>query len=487
MRNPADHFARIWPIVGADLTDKRVALIGWPHGEVLVDYLAASGVRRWQWINIPSDSEARLRGELAARHGAALSPDAANCFSPTWGFQLDRTCPDLVIIAKSGSEARIVAQAAIQAQVPLLWVQPPTTCHPCRLITFFPGDVPSLLDSAPVETTAGDDISFWRWQTAIPLCAGLARAMLLRETPYARQDLADLWASGVRVANLAGPGDPFEVVWSASIESLVEEPVFTTPPAQRGRLLIAGLGSLGSVAAVHLIDHAAGFVIADPDRVDVYNPVRQAYPVAAIGRPKAAALRDQLLVLGADEVVALPQALTDERQIETIIAKYRITAALVVTGTAADFAIARALRHGDIPHVGGRCYPRARYWEAILVDGRRGPSLADLRGHLYLGPTPPPTPEQQAAYSDAGALEAEPATLIESGWAAVWLARLTAQFLTPPGLRERWFLELLAAATTCLVGGVGTEPTAVGPAYRINQPGQIRAWSRTNIRVGSTL
>ena len=165
-----------------------------------------------------------------------------------------------------------------------------------------------------------------------------------------------------------------------------------------------------------------------------------------------------------------------------MITNYDIAAALVVTGTLADFALARALRACDVPHVVGRCYPRARYWEAILVDGRRGPALSDLRGQVSPGPTAPPTPEQIATYSDAGALEAEPATLIESGWAANWLARLTSQLLAPPGLREGWLLKLLATAQTCLIGGVGVEATPVGPAYGITHPGLIRAWGQTEIR-----
>ncbi|MCP4686229.1 MAG: hypothetical protein GY867_12390 [bacterium] len=117
----------------------------------------------------------------------------------------------------------------------------------------------------------------------------------------------------------------------------------------------------------------------------------------------------------------------------------------------------------------------------MLVDGLRGPALSDLRGHLRLGPAPPPTPEQIAAYSDDGALEAEPATLIESGWGAAWMARLTAQLLAPPGLRERWLLALLASEQTCLVGGVGVERTDDGPAFGVALPGEIRAWGRGEI------
>jgi hypothetical protein len=230
-----------------------------------------------------------------------------------------------------------------------------------------------------------------------------------------------------------------------------------------------------------LAPHAGRLVLADPDLVEVYNPARQTYRLGDIGRPKALALRDQLERAGAQELVALPERLDDECAVEELIERHGVTAGLVATGTAADFAIARGLRARGVPHVVGRCYPRARHWEAIVVDGPRGPALNDMRGHLQLGPAPTPTPEQIAAYSDAGALEAEPATLVESGWAAAWLARLAAQLLAPPGLRERWLLDLLASEQTCLIGGVGVEPTEDGPAYGIAAPGQVVAYGRASI------
>jgi hypothetical protein len=312
--------------------------------------------------------------------------------------------------------------------------------------------------------------------------------MLLRDTPYRRVDLEALWGNDLCALTLGEGDDPFSVCWSATAETRANpsKTQFCTPVARRGNLLIAGLGSLGSVAAMHLAPHAARMVIADPDRVDVYNPVRQAYPLAAVGRPKAQALRDGLLAAGAADVVALETALTDEQELADLIVRHGIAAALVVTGTAADFAIARALRACDLPHVVGRCYPRARYWEAIIVDGQRGPGLGDIRGHLRLGPAAPPTAEQIAAYSDAGALEAEPATLVESGWAAAWMARISAQLLAPPGLRERWLLELLASEQTCIVGGVGVEHTDDGPAYGVALPGEIRAYKCQALKVPGT-
>jgi hypothetical protein len=305
--------------------------------------------------------------------------------------------------------------------------------------------------------------------------------LLLRRTPYRRADLEELWGAGKHVLTVGNGDDALSVDWSESGPT-PRRAAFRTPGQRRGKLLIAGLGSLGSVAAMLLAQHSAAMVIADPDRVDAYNPVRQAYPLAALGQPKAQALRAGLLAAGAKDVLALDAALTGERQVAELVARHRITAGLVLTGTDADFAIARALRASDVPHVVGRCYPRARYWEAVLVDGLRGPALQDVRGHLRLGPAPPPTPEQIAAYSDAGALEAEPATLVESGWAAAWMARLGAQLLAPPGLRERWLLELLASQRTCLVGGVGVEHTDNGPAYGVALPGMIRAWGVADIQ-----
>ena len=92
-------------------------------------------------------------------------------------------------------------------------------------------------------------------------------------------------------------------------------------------------------------------------------------------------------------------ALHNEQEVDALIERYAITTALIATGTNADFAIARALRQRDIGHVVMRCYPRAHYWEAMLVDGRRGPAFDELRGYIESGPAAAPTPEQLAAYS----------------------------------------------------------------------------------------
>jgi hypothetical protein len=478
------HFARVEPIVGAGLRSRRVALIGLPAAAPLVTHLAACGVGRWLWATDTSDgSDAaaeRLRERLLAQHGSALALDAAALPHAEWAAAINSDPPDLLIAVGDAGQLAAALDLAVYASIPALLVVPPSDTSACHAITVFPGD-----DFAVVKrylrsiVSTQSKIEYWDWHTAAPLCAGLARAMLLRETIYRRADLAALWEAGKRVLTL-GAGHCFDIVCSALTPSPLHlfTRSFQTPRVSRGALLIAGLGSLGSVAATYLAGAAATLLLADSECVDAYNPVRQAYSLAAVGRPKALALCDALLAAGAPHVVALEAALTEERAVAELVDRYDISAALVATGTAADFAIARALRERDVPHVVGRCYPRARFWEAIVVDGQRGPAFGELRGRVAPGPIPAPTPEQIAAYSDAGALEAEPATLIESGWAAAWLARITAQLLAPAGLRERWLLEILAAGQTCLIGGVGVEHTLAGPAYAIELPGQICAWAR---------
>jgi hypothetical protein len=291
----------------------------------------------------------------------------------------------------------------------------------------------------------------WKWECAAPLAALQVRNHLLAQPAF------DL---------------PIETATP-----------FTSPFDKRGRVLIAGLGSLGSIAALHLAPYVNGLVVADPDSVDPYNPVRQAFPRRMIGRNKAEALAE-LVQRDMSEVVALPYALTDEDEVAELVEAHNISAALVVTGTNADYTIARGLQTAGVPHVVGRCYPRARYWEGIVVESGT-PTFEEIRGHLYVGPSPAPTPEQQRAYSDLGALEAEPATLIESGWAAAWLARLVWQMLQPSALRELWFLRHLAAGESCFIGGLHIEATEQGPAYGIERVGQVRGYARERVNVGS--
>ncbi|MDY6905332.1 MAG: ThiF family adenylyltransferase [Thermodesulfobacteriota bacterium] len=64
---------------------------------------------------------------------------------------------------------------------------------------------------------------------------------------------------------------------------------------QNSRVLVAGVGANGSVAAEAIVRIGVGTVIlADPDHVETNNLNRQNYTAADIGRPKVEALQDRL-------------------------------------------------------------------------------------------------------------------------------------------------------------------------------------------------
>ncbi len=567
-----EHFERIRPIVGPWLDQAEVAVWRLPAAAGLVAYLAASGVRRWRWDGEPA-AQQQMQALLQAQHGQHLALD---CQAFTQAEP-----PSLMLAVGDGPTLAQHWTTLRRWSVPLVLALPPTAERAALARVVFVDDDTAaarrwLLQQAPGPWSAT------RWATAQPLIAGLARAVLLRDTPLARPDLLAGWQHGQRVYAWEHPNLPLQA-WGETPP--LGTPEFTPPATPRGTLLIAGLGSLGSVAACALAPLFEQLVLVDPDHVDAANPVRQAFPVSSVGQPKAQALAAQLAASthgpaihpsnaadqqrdlhqptpahdaadlrlpappaamhprpasthgpailpanasdqqrdlhqpapahdaadlrlpappaamhpppasdhGAAILQPVPQASAvptihayscalDAATTATLIAEHGVSMALVATGTAADFAIAAALRAANVPHIVGRCYPRAHYWEAIIVDGERGPAFDALRGHIRPGPSAAPTPEQRAAYSELGALEAEPATLIESGWAAQWLARLCGDLRQPQGLRPRYLLQLLHNEQTCLIGGTQVQPTAAGPAYQIEQPGQVRAWQRQNIR-----
>jgi hypothetical protein len=344
--------------------------------------------------------------------------------------------------------------------------------------------------------SAADD---WDWLTAAPLLARLARAILLRGTSYGMAAWEESWGAGRRSYSVGARHDPTAVRWGAEVNAqVVDAPTYRTPPLRQGTLMIVGLGSLGSVAAERLAPWVKRMILVDPDHVEPVNLIRQAYSHSDVGKPKASALAQSFMSSNPGlECVPLVASLTEDREVTELLQHYGVTAALVTTGTQADFAIARALRLLAIPHVVGRCYPRGRFWEGIVVDGAAGASYEQMRRGVAAGPLPAPTLEELLRYGAVGDLVGEPATAMETGWAAMWLARLTAQMLVAVTLREGWLLARLAADASCFIGGVGVEKvreemTEKGAllevkqgvtriAYGISVPGQVHAWSNTQI------
>ena len=114
----------------------------------------------------------------------------------------------------------------------------------------------------------------------------------------------------------------------------------------------------------------------------------------------------------------------------------------------------------------------------------RTPCLHCFRGHLDRGaPEPAPITDEVARflyrpisdrerarlYTD---LVAEPATRIETSRAAAILARAALELCATR--RSAWFERVIAAGTTCLLGGNIARVLADGSfAYGIREPGQV--------------
>jgi len=483
----SDLFARVRPLIGDVLEQCAILVAGAPAAALLVDYLAACGVR--QWVGMAGDGwlDAQVM-RVRARFGDEFDISVKG---------LDSVAGvDLAVVVDDAALA-----CALPITLPRLAIFTPTNIQPCCVVVALAGEKLAMPDlatkkslghppssefrtSRTVDDTHGAEGTNWDWLTAAPLVALAARSLLLQGTPFAMATWEAAWARGVRAYWVGGAHDPTRAAWETPLE--VVGGGYRTPLVRRGTLLVVGLGSLGSVAAVALAPWVERMVLVDPDRVEAANLVRQAYTHAQLGAAKAVALAESLQAAHPGLVcVPIASALTDEAQVAALIREYAVRAALVTTGTMADFAIARALRGAGMPHVAGRCYGRARFWEGIVVDGVAGLSHEQVRRQVAVGPTPAPTPEEMAAYGAVGELAGEPATAMECGWAAMWLARLTAQMMTPATLREGWLLARLAASATCFVGGLVVEPRGDGwvgegeggTAYGVGVPGEVHAWS----------
>ncbi|MGD8308369.1 MAG: molybdopterin-synthase adenylyltransferase MoeB [Chromatiales bacterium] len=115
------------------------------------------------------------------------------------------------------------------------------------------------------------------------------------------------------------------------------------------RVLIVGLGGLGSPVAMYLAAGGVGrLVLADRDRVDLSNLQRQiVHRTADIGRPKVDSARDGLLALNpACRIETVPDRLEGERLIDQVAAadlvadcsdnfrtRFAVNAACARTGT----------------------------------------------------------------------------------------------------------------------------------------------------------
>jgi hypothetical protein len=308
--------------------------------------------------------------------------------------------------------------------------------------------------------------------------------------PLGRLDASYHVARTIRDALLLGTPWPAGTQWygrAAWPFSGSATPVASAPDyaALAGRhIMVIGCGSVGSEAMRALAGCGVRWTVIDDATVTVFNLARQWYGAEEVGRPKVLALQQRL---GASCVRAWRTQLEagDLPALETLLRADPPDVVMLATGTHHHAMIGQLLWRLGIPHVSAHCYPQARFFEVSIVSPReRTPCLHCFRGHLDRGaPEPAPITDEVARflyrpisdrerarlYTD---LVAEPATRIETMRAAAILARASLELCA--SRRSAWFERVLAAGTTCLLGGNVARRLADGSfAYGIREPGQV--------------
>ncbi len=461
-----DLFARIRPVTGPGMKDRCLAV--WGEGAApLVMALAGCGVRHW--LVQDGDATDVLHRAIVAHYGPGL--DLAWESLPAGEGLAATARADLTLVVDAPALAKGLPKITTR-----VLVMTPTSHSPAWARWALPGEALGC----DTQGVAGEPLDEAEWATTAPAVAALVKALLLRATPHAPRGWASAWEGYARDYSLGGAGYPTNAAWLPPVGAAS---TFRTPKRRRGVLLVVGLGSLGSVAAQQLAPYVERMVLVDPDRVEPANVARQAFAYTSVGSFKADVLAQTIAAQHGTACLPLTIALQDEAALTALVRAQGIDLALLTTGAQAEFALARALSAAGIAHVAGRCYPRARFWEGIVVEGQGGPTYAEVRRTMMPGPVPLPTAEERAAYGALGdELPGEPATGIETGWAAAWLARLTLQLGAPSGLRERWFLARQAAGANCWIGGLDVEEHGEGAAYAVHTPGQVLAWTAQQVR-----
>jgi hypothetical protein len=446
---------RIFPIVGNTLHGKRIAVAG-ARGAWALDLLRSCGARAW-------------------RTGAGV-PDAL--------------IADAAVVTP-GAAARW-ARGAGRPAVALCWPRNGWAMGHAWLCR--PGDAPAALPEPGTPRATLDELELGA------LAADLVRAWFTAGTPYAPPGWPARLAAGRTLVSLGAADWPWRVAWDTpadfALRASPSHPFTCSPPHPLTpsplHPLIFGLGSVGSWTAHALRPYAARFTLVDPDTVAAVNLARQWYHAGQVGQDKPGALAANLAL----PCACFPAAL-DTAALDALLRASRPDVAVVATGGDDDFGIARVLRRHGVPHVVGRCYPRARFFEAIVVDGARGvrilsascphprrgpkgaeggPCLGCLRGHLYTGPAPRPTPEELAAYGPVTReAPTQPATRLEVGRLALVLARLALALGAP--VRPPWLESLVASGQTCLLGANVIEDGA----YGLREPLQVAGYGLDDI------
>lgn len=496
-----EYYARIERITGNLLFEKTVGIFNAPFVSKAVELLASCGVLGFNYCNTSNANHFYAR--VWGMPEAAEFEDMLSCklkehnqFEDRWRFSYKSVIENQQVIIAGGiaSQQRQAYLKGRKKNIPVV-LGALFANGTSAVSVVWPGQVFPFAACAD-QIVEVDEYRYFDWVDLNNQMANIVKAILLEGTAWERGDIMSLLYSGKRTLLLAHPEWPWvsryvdmtceqEYQWFLNIVTAREK--FSRQGGIAGKtILIVGLGSLGSIAADHFRILGCTVIGIDGKEISIHNPVRQLYGTARIGQSKAFALAQ---MLGVSSAVTMYDALGICPTIETssrievqrkgrkfigiradvfdsregsaffqgVLDEFAPDLVILATSHQAEYRMADLCREKNIPHIIGRCYNRARWFEITNVDGQKGPCFGCLQGHLYKGVQPSLTEEQLARYDisadDENALQAEPATRVDTARCADSLSRFALQFLQEKNSRAAWFSRMLEEERTCMIGG----------------------------------
>ncbi len=480
-------FARIKPIVGDTLFNRKVVILGNEQMVLLIEYLVCCGVVNFELLELDEQVNENAKPLVKALEEVSKRLQLKINFQ-TWSKEnLEKlSTQNIDLIVGSGDYNAFQQTKTLvykSGKAGIFYLLTPSSSG---LIIFLQ---PNNLVELPVNLFSNNSIYQFTYLHLTNVVANYAKGLLLKGTKFARLDIESI-VNNHQMLLVGHPTWP----WAIKAITAFEFPYLltnvitqneSTPKLTGKKYLVVGLGSLGSVISDSLFDLGADLVLVDGEKVEKANPIRQLYSVDQVGLPKAIALSKRLSnksFYKEQKVVSCELVITPDNieEFEKLIEIHKPDVAVVATGTGNDRIISQSLLSKQIPHVVVSCYARARFFEAIVVDAKGSPCFGCMRGHLYLGKMPSLTPEQKARYvSSESDLMAEPATRIETSRAAD-LATHIAYGLSNLEYAP-WLDRALKEEKTFFLGGNVAEYQDGEWAYTINQPSEVKLFGLSDI------
>lgn len=482
--NIEELFARVIPIVGDHLMQKRVALVGdfQDTTEMLLEYLVSCGLAKFSYI--PS---------FSSENNSTLSfYNALALISKRLGLKIEGqilegkyNLSDFDLIISTGGYKDFELTKKLVKDSGKEGIFYFVMTNGSGLVVFLSPN--ELVDLPEDIFLVSLEVNLFNQIHLINIVANYAKGLLLKGTEHAHLDIESVVNSSniLIVGHSSWPWVVKPIGVNALLAFAKDIKEESTLSMKGKNCLVVGLGSLGSVVAKTLSQLGANLILVDGENVDLANPIRQIYSVDQIGESKAQACADKLKENAKDQAQqfwAYKFSIDTDKSIlelENLLIAHNIDVAVVATGTGNDRIISQTLVSKKVPHVVVSCYARARFFEAIVVRPD-APCFGCVRGHLYLGKTPSLTPEQRARYvSSDYDLAAEPATRVETGRAADLASHIAYSLLNLE--KVEWLARALRSEQTFFLGGNTSEKQEDKWVYTIETPGEVKLFGLEDI------